>query len=153
MIKFQGEISQKCRKFLSNWETLSGRIAGIAVGGVGCVVAILWGVFSNIYALLFLVPMLMVMIFSGWSDKKIKTREPKSVTIYNDSIEMESDTKNELRYLDMVKSIKDYGEWYAFKFFLPNKSGYFICQKDLIVEGTIEDFEKLFEGKIVRKYK
>ena len=28
-----------------------------------------------------------------------------------------------------------------------------IAQKDLLVEGTFEEFEKLFEGKIIRKIK
>ena len=28
-----------------------------------------------------------------------------------------------------------------------------IAQKDLLVEGTLEEFEKLFEGKIIRKIK
>ena len=29
-------------------------------------------------------------------------------------------------------------------------SGYFICEKDLLTNGTIEQFEELFDGKIVR---
>ena len=28
---------------------------------------------------------------------------------------------------------------------------YFVCQKDLLIEGSLEEFEKLFEGKIQRK--
>jgi hypothetical protein len=27
----------------------------------------------------------------------------------------------------------------------------FICQKDLLTEGTLEEFESLFEGKIIKK--
>ncbi len=153
MIKFQGELSQKCRKHLSNWETLGGKISGISVGLLGCIGAILLAIYWNIYAIMFLFPMFLVMIFSGWSDKRTKEREPKSITIENDTIKMKSNTQEDVRDLDMVKSVKDYGEWYVFKFFLSYKSGYFICQKDLLVEGTIEEFEKLFEGKIIRKHK
>ena len=43
-------------------------------------------------------------------------------------------------------------KFYEFKFYGLAGSMFFICQKDLIVEGSIEEFEKLFEDKIVRKY-
>ena len=36
--------------------------------------------------------------------------------------------------------------------YFPSQWSNCICQKDLIIEGTIEEFEKLFEDKIVRKY-
>ena len=36
-------------------------------------------------------------------------------------------------------------------FIFPYKSQRFVCQKDLLVQGTIEEFEAVFEGKIVRK--
>lgn len=45
-----------------------------------------------------------------------------------------------------------YGEFYDIIFYFSNKVLNCICQKDLIVEGTMEEFEKLFEDKIVRKY-
>ncbi len=38
-------------------------------------------------------------------------------------------------------------------FYLPNFNRRFICQKDLITEGTIEEFEEIFKDKIVRKTK
>ena len=53
--------------------------------------------------------------------------------------------------LDEIKEIIDWGSWYEFKFYGLYGSMFFICQKDLIVEGSIEKFEKLFEDKIVRK--
>lgn len=52
-----------------------------------------------------------------------------------------------------VKRLVDFGEGYAFSFYFPNLNITVICQKDLLVEGAIEEFEKLFEGKIVRKTK
>ena len=48
-------------------------------------------------------------------------------------------------------SIIDYGEWYYVKFNLGDRDPYFVCQKDLLKNGTIEEFEALFEGKIERK--
>ena len=52
-----------------------------------------------------------------------------------------------------VKKVIDKGNFYIILFYFPHKDVNFICQKDLIVEGTIEEFEELFEGKIVRKIK
>lgn len=51
-----------------------------------------------------------------------------------------------------IKKVKDFGDYYAMT--LPGicaiVSVYFICQKDLLTNGTIEQFEELFDGKIVR---
>ena len=56
------------------------------------------------------------------------------------------------RSIDDVKKVIDMGRFYDIIFYFPNQWANCICQKDLIVEGTIEEFEKLFEDKIVRKY-
>ena len=56
------------------------------------------------------------------------------------------------RSIDDVKKVIDMGGFYDIIFYFPNQWANCICQKDLIVEGTIEEFEKLFEDKIVRKY-
>ncbi len=58
-----------------------------------------------------------------------------------------SETKN----LSNVKKVVDMGEWYKIYFYFPYKSNLFICQKDLLVKGTIEEFEELFSDKIIRK--
>ena len=52
--------------------------------------------------------------------------------------------------LDKVKTILDYGDWYYIIFKFGDMSNSWICQKDLIVKGTNEEFEKIFEGKIKR---
>lgn len=55
--------------------------------------------------------------------------------------------------LSKVKKVLDCGDWYYIIFKFGDITNSWTCQKDLIIEGTIEEFEKLFEGKIVRKYK
>ena len=54
------------------------------------------------------------------------------------------------RHFDDVVSVKDFGEYYKIKFKFPHKSIYFLCQKDLIVQGTLEEFETLFQDKLVQ---
>ena len=75
------------------------------------------------------------------------------IDISNDYLLSNMGGKAQLRDISDVKVVVDWGEWYDIIFYFPYKSVGFICQKDLIVEGTIEEFEKLFEGKIIRKYK
>lgn len=50
--------------------------------------------------------------------------------------------------LDKISTVEDRGEFYS----IPEIDTAVLCQKSLLVEGTIEEFEKLFEGKIIRKY-
>ena len=47
-------------------------------------------------------------------------------------------------------SLLDYGEFYFVKFPMGKKSEHFICQKNLLTKGTLEEFEACFEGKVVR---
>ena len=39
------------------------------------------------------------------------------------------------------------GTWYKIKFNLKFNM-YFVCQKDLLVEGTLEEFEEIFKDKL-----
>lgn len=52
--------------------------------------------------------------------------------------------------VDSVKKIIDAGDWYYVVFRYGDIGNSWVCQKDLITEGNIEQFEELFEGKIVK---
>lgn len=49
-----------------------------------------------------------------------------------------------------IKKIVDYGDWYDIIFKHGGIYNSWVCQKNLIVEGKIEDFEKLFKNKIIK---
>ena len=56
----------------------------------------------------------------------------------------------EIKSLEDVKKVIDYGTFYVINFYFGGVySG--ICQKDLLIEGGLEEFEKLFEDKLVRQ--
>ena len=76
---------------------------------------------------------------------------PTSVRISNEGLELQGKEFDYTRDMVDVKKVYDYGEYYFITFYFPAKSQQFICQKDLLVSGTIEEFEGLFAGKIVRK--
>lgn len=49
-----------------------------------------------------------------------------------------------------VKKVVKFGDLYYIIFKFGDYNNSWICQKNLIVKGTIEEFEKMFEGKIIR---
>lgn len=76
---------------------------------------------------------------------------PKCITINDGLIILTTDSLTYSKNIAQVKEVKDYGDYYAFTFvgILTNSSPY-ICQKDLLTQGTLADFEALFAGKIKR---
>jgi len=83
-----------------------------------------------------------------------KSMLPGKIELEDGIVEYVSvDGKSSLRSVDGVKKVVDEGSYYHIKFSFPIGMAICFCQKDLLVEGTIEEFEKLFEGKIVRKTK
>lgn len=76
---------------------------------------------------------------------------PKRIYVNDDTIVCVSDTYTESQFYDDVKEVRDYDEFYELIFPFGKYSEKFICQKSLLTRGTFEEFEALFEGKIVRK--
>lgn len=80
---------------------------------------------------------------------------PITITINNGKIINSYFVKSRLvsgtKSLSRVKKVIDAGEWYYIIFKFGDIGNSWICQKNLLTQGTIEDFEKLFETKIVRK--
>lgn len=155
MIKFQGEISQECKKWFIKREFVSCLLVGLYTTLIFGVGIILFAIYWNLLALWFFVlPVLLTFALCFQCVcKYILKILPSVITIEDGYIEGKNKGESAWRSLDLVKNVIDYGDWYVFTFSFPHKIRWFICQKDLIVEGTIEEFEQLFEGKIVRKYK
>ena len=76
---------------------------------------------------------------------------PKRILIQDDIVLCVSDEATESRYIAEVKEVRDYGEYYDLVFPLGKPSPNFVCQKNLLTQGSLEEFEALFEGKIVKK--
>lgn len=76
---------------------------------------------------------------------------PKKIYTEEDYIICVSDQYVESRMIKDVKNVYDHGEFYDLVFPFGKISDKFICQKNLLTEGTLAEFEALFDGKIVRK--
>ena len=77
---------------------------------------------------------------------------PKNIIIDREEIQIETCANCRICSIEDVKNVLDYGAFFDIIIYSPTRIYNCICQKDLLVEGTIEEFEKLFEDKIVRKY-
>ena len=47
-----------------------------------------------------------------------------------------------------VVKVLDKGEWYHI--YVESKEGRFICQKDLLTNGSLDEFEEIFKDKIIK---
>lgn len=81
-----------------------------------------------------------------------KAITPKRIYIVDDNMVCITDKFTENRSVELVKKVFDYGEFYFISFYFGKISGNFVCQKSLLTKGTLEEFENLFDDKIVRKY-
>lgn len=76
---------------------------------------------------------------------------PKRIVIEDGCMICFADKYVESKILTDVKLVYDCGEYYDIVFPFGKISDKFICQKSLLTKGTLEEFEALFEGKIIRK--
>lgn len=148
MITFKGDISEKCKKFLKK-QDLRGRwimwlvIILLLSAGIVFFAAIWdWVVLSFLF-----LPFLIVIGDYFSMPKNAKLSYPTTITITLNEICLECQLGIITRSLWDIKRVIDCGDWYYIQFYFPHHK-YFACQKDLIVEGTIEAFEEQFKDSI-----
>lgn len=159
MIKFQGELSKECKKYMRTRDSLVGVIAAAIGGAVIAVPIILFACqfFPPVAGVIVYVLCWLVAVGGAFLAPSLKDMDkiaPHELRIdtEDDLVVIFAEQYTDDRSLSKVEYIYDCGDWYVFKFSEgPNFPPRFVCQKNLIVEGTIEEFEKMFEGKIVRK--
>lgn len=151
MIEFTGELSGNTKKYymkrnISFWRkyTLFGSL----------IVVIPLMVFSiiNHITILFYINgvVLLVSYFSPCIINFVNGVMPEKICIDGDNIFCNINGQLESVCLEDVKEVRDYGEFYSFMFTNGQYTPHFVCQKDLLSKGTIDDFERLFSGKIVK---
>ena len=155
MIVFKGEVSDNARFFMKKLEARFLIIITSIVSIIFCIPVLVSCIYIDWICALFFVPLAFA-VFSGVIYRFIPTdlkkiRMPTKVSIMSDIMISSGKDFEYGRYYDDVKKVVDYGEWYHMVFYFPHKIVYYVCQKDLIIEGTIEEFEALFKDKLVRK--
>ena len=153
MIEFKGEITGRCKKFLMAKQIKIQTTATSITIALFLIPLILVAYYWNVIALIFLIPLALLLVFSlmppGKNAQKLFIPKRVYIDTTEETIVNECEKMERFRMLNSVKEILDYGEWYYFIFNYEDRDPYFICQKDLLTQGTLEEFEALFEGKIV----
>lgn len=157
MIEFCGQLSDKVVHYMLKQEAISGVIISLIILMVVVIITIILGLMWDWIVLLCnIIPVLMIILTLFCYRKPTKKLRnlimPNRVCILEDTIECENGHFYHIRFLSDIKKIIDFGEWYHIIFKYAERNQCFVCQKTLISKGTIEDFEKLFEGKINRKF-
>ena len=134
MIKFEGKVGESATRYLFKKFFLTGFVGGIIFTSLASVltgIAFVWWksapVFFIASAVIVFLGILICLCCAT------KSNLPESVEIEGEfvSATYPSDvyrTKN----IEHLKKIVDYGEFYAFKFYIPEHWPTCICQKDLI---------------------
>lgn len=150
MIVFRGELSVDCKKniyhnlIVINLITMSLVSVLLAIPVTFAVVYddIVWAIAYILIPVLFLgVPI---------SAKNQKLAHPTEITIGKETISIVGESFTQEREIAQIKRIVDHGSFYKIIFNFPNRSVHCLCQKDLLVEGTIEEFEDRFATYIVK---
>lgn len=150
MIKFDGELSTKCRLYAINRDRRLLLYVMIILMTPLVVLNIIMALNINIFLLLFVPIFLIVIIASYLYKPKVQKSMLCHIEINEEIITMEVDEKYSERKICDVKRIIDYGEFYVIEFYFPGVL-YIVCQKKLIVEGTLDEFEHFFDVKIIKK--
>lgn len=150
MIEFKGEISKYGKKLIFCKQIRTFLMVGVFFVLLVSTPIILLGVYVDlIYLFWLIVPILCGICFPFIPVYDLDA--PLQIEIEDGVVYITS--KTHIRSIDVadVKKVIDYGECYYIFFYFPHKSMNCLCQKDLIVQGTIEEFEELFKLYIVRK--
>lgn len=156
MIEFRGEIDGRCKKYRLYAESMVGLVCTlipallIAIPVTVCLIVI-----DRVFALAY-IPLVLFVVFAviaPLSKKAQKLTLPYCVQIYDDRIESKGEKFHDIRQIVHVKKVVDMGDWYQIFFRFPHKNAHFVCQKNLIAQGSIREFEELFEDVLIRRDK
>ena len=162
MIEFQGSISEKNQ--LDRMKKLDKKVTQVSILGlifiwlvviaIGLPLRILQDLWGELIVCSLI--MLTVPILSAYTPKKVILRfriSPHIIITEKDlSLESWSNGKEvwRIRKISKVKKVLDCGEVYYIIFKFGDITNSWICQKNNIINGTIEEFESLFQTKLVK---
>lgn len=155
MIEFSGYITGAAKKHYDKKNRQMGRnmvlVAELLVMPLIIILAIMTRMWLILPGYAFCMVAGVVLIQLPKSKKDDKAFTTKRVYVKDGYITYESDAAEQTKNIDVVSKVFDYGEFYELTFPVGNMSTQYICQKDFLTKGTLEEFEALFEGKLEKK--
>lgn len=160
MIEFYGELSDNCKLARAKKISKNNGILFLIVTITICIPILIFGKINGVwyYALTLIAFFVIITIYAFIIPKNtvLSFKMPTKLVIEKDTISITaigSKSPTKTKPLSKIKKVVDCGEWYNIVFKFGDITNSWVCQKNLISVGTIEEFEKLFEGKIKREVK
>lgn len=153
MITFTGKMSKKCQDYIFRYEGMGTRIIALIFSLLLSIPVIILTIKDDWIWSICIVPLILLVILSGIkpSKKDYSLAIPNRITIGNGVLVSKSDKFEISTSMSRVKKVIDFGEWYHIQLSYPLWNSKFVCEKRLLTDGTIEEFEALFKNKLVRK--
>ena len=153
MIIFRGEMSNACKKYILK----QARKASFTVGIITSVLFFIPVIFAAFYwdplVLLFLIPLILAPWLGAVSpakkDEGIVIPEKIVIDEEENTLIWESDKSQIVRHMEDVRDVTDMGNWYTIRFCYGARALPFVCEKHLLCQGTFEDFERMFQEKLI----
>ncbi len=157
MIVFDGYLTGKAYKYYINKiiRTLSNTARVIMLLSIPfwLIISLKTSAFIPVIStLLIYIALLPLVVKACFTPKEKKRMNLKKVVINveDGDVKYISDKSIVCNYISKVKEVRDYGEYYDVVFPLQHLTSVFVCQKSLLSKGSLEEFERIFEGKIKR---
>ena len=155
MIEFNGRIDGECLKFMLKKSRKIERICAVIMGTIFILPFVIG--FKYMYTAIAIGGILLGLCLTSLAFLPLKEKsinETFCSRVYYDPndeamVLVYQNGKESFFMVADVETVEDYGDWYCFTF-TNNRSSDYVCQKKFAVGNTIEEFEKLFEGKIVK---
>ena len=147
-------MSDECKKY-TLWQQKKGSmLVSIVVSAVFLIPVILAAIYWDIIALLFALPLAafpwLNLLPPSKKDEGLFVPEKIVIDADESTLAWESDKSKLLQYMEEVEEVSDMGGWYTIHFRHEIRTPPFVCEKNLLCQGTFEEFEKLFGEKLVK---
>lgn len=161
MIEFYGKITGECRQYIMKREAIVACVAfTVAAVLVSIPIVILSVTYDPLIWIMMAVPggaivLSFIPFFLkdyGLSDAKLIF--PMKISVDEDGEMLSENNRfHEYRHVSQVKKVVDMGEFYVLYFYWRHRTFRYVCQKNLLTKGTLEEFEALFKEKLVVRAK
>lgn len=154
MIEFSGRLSGTAEKRFLKRSADYGQLFLLAGELLVFPVIILLAIHSQnwmlIWAYLIFSVLILLMVRIPKRKKECDAIIPRRIYTEDNKIVCVAERYVEYRNIADVKYVRDWGDFYELVFPFGKISEKFVCQKNLLVKGTLKEFEALFRTTIIR---
>lgn len=155
MISFKGKLSTEAKKFITEKHIKAATIFSVIESIIFAIPVILLGIFCDpiIYIFFVVVACIPLLNFALWVwdlayITQIDFENGKYYAYYTKKKSSEQ-TYGGARDIEDIKSVIDFGNFYYIV--VGGKVSSYLCQKNLLVEGSLADFEEMFADILVKQ--